>query len=220
MLSKASAPSKTFRLVPTQYPPIQSFDDVASLEDLAMVIELEGWTNDRLVHHRLQRLPKEQWVYGINNASIIMASFLHAPINGLRFNDSKLGAWYCSGDIKTAIAEVASHLRREGINSSLQEMRGNYRSYTAKLNGAYVDLRNKQSQFPEIYQKDNWQNSQVFGEKQRAVGSDGIFYSSVRYNGGSNIVAYKPKQIKAVTIGNSFNILVPKEGKIIVRKLA
>lgn len=220
MLDKVKTSRKTFRLIPTQYPPIQSFDDVASAEDLELVMELEGWTNDRLVKHRLQRLPKEQWVYGVSNSSVIMAAFLHAPINGLRFSGNELGAWYCSFDVKTAIAEVSTHLRREARNSRQDEMRGNYRSYTAKLSGKYIDLCGKQSEFPQLYLKDNWQHSQKFGEQQRSLNNDGILYNSVRYNGGSNIVAFKPRQITAVTIANTFDIIVPKTGKIVARKLA
>jgi hypothetical protein len=40
-------------------------------------MELEGWTNDRLVPERLARLNKTEWAYGIPNASVVMASFLH-----------------------------------------------------------------------------------------------------------------------------------------------
>lgn len=220
MYKKVKAPSKTFRLIPTQYPPIQAFDDVASEADLEIVMALEGWTNDRLVKHRLQRLPKEDWVFGISNSSVIMAAFLHAPVNGLRFNNGDLGAWYCSAHLKTAIAEVATHLRREARNSNLNEIRSKYRSYDTKLQGKYLDIRNQQSLLPALYQKDNWYQSQLFGEEQRASNNDGIFYSSVRYEGGSNIVVFKPKLIEEVTVANSFDIIVPISGKIVAMELA
>jgi hypothetical protein len=45
-------------------------------------MELEGWTNDRLVPERLARLNKSEWVYGIPNASVVMASFLHGGAHG------------------------------------------------------------------------------------------------------------------------------------------
>ena len=43
---------------PSQYPPIGLFDTVATAADLEAVMELAGWTNDRLVPMRLHRLPQ------------------------------------------------------------------------------------------------------------------------------------------------------------------
>jgi hypothetical protein len=49
-------------------------------------MELVGWTNDRLVAERIARLPENEWVYGVPNASIVMAAFLHVAPGGMRFN--------------------------------------------------------------------------------------------------------------------------------------
>lgn len=214
-----SIPGKTHRLIPTKYPPIQTFEAIASPEDFENLMELEGWTNDRLVAHRLKRLPEEQWVYGTCNASIIMASFLHAPPGGLRFNSGDLGAWYCSLDTKTAIAEVAHHLKREAIHCGWREMRVAYRCYHAKLLGNFCDIRHQQTTYPQFYYNDNWVESQQFGEGLRAEGKDGIAYSSIRYIGGENIVAYKPKQITQVIIGETYDIQVPVDGKVVARRV-
>ena len=48
-------------------------------------------------------------VYGIPNAHIIRAAFLHPGPFGHRFNDTTRGAWYASKTAKTSIAEVAYH---------------------------------------------------------------------------------------------------------------
>ena len=101
----------TFRLIPTRFPPVGAFDNVSPPGDLAAVMELEGWTNDRLLQARLRRLPRSQWVFGRANASIVMATFLHGPPGGNRFTSPDLNAWYASLSRKTAIAEVAHHLR-------------------------------------------------------------------------------------------------------------
>ena len=73
----APAPRPAHRLIPSQFPPIGLFDTVATPADLAAVMDLAGWTNDRLVADRIARLPRDEWVYGRPNASIVMASFLH-----------------------------------------------------------------------------------------------------------------------------------------------
>lgn len=81
-----AAPRPAHRLVPSRFPPIGLFDTVATAADAAAVMELSGWTNDRLVAERIDRLPRDQWVYGRANASVVMASFLHVAPGGMRFN--------------------------------------------------------------------------------------------------------------------------------------
>lgn len=122
-LPTAAIAAPTWRLIPSRFPPVATFDNVASADDLQAVMELEGWTNDRLVAERAGRLPREQWVYGTLNASMVMASFLHVADTGMRFNSGQLGAWYAGLALKTSIAEVAHHLRREAIFRRLTEMR-------------------------------------------------------------------------------------------------
>ena len=66
----SSAPAGTTRLIPSRFPPIPTFDAVTTPDDLEAVMELEGWTNDRLISPRLARLPRAEWVYGVPNASV------------------------------------------------------------------------------------------------------------------------------------------------------
>ena len=76
---------------------MSAFEAVGKAEDLAAVMELEGWTNDRLVAHRLRRLDPAEWVFGRSNASVVMAAFLHGGVEGSRFASPDLGAWYAAG---------------------------------------------------------------------------------------------------------------------------
>ena len=110
-LPVCGAPGVTHRLIPSRFPPVQTFERAASHEDLAAVLELEGWTNDRLVLHRLCRLPQNSWVYGVPNASIVMAAFLHGSPEGLRFTSSSLRAWYASATVETGLLEVLNGVR-------------------------------------------------------------------------------------------------------------
>jgi hypothetical protein len=86
----ATAPRPAHRLIPSQFPPIGLFDTVATAADLAAVMDLVGWTNDRLVVDRIAPLPQTEWVYGTPNASIVMAAFLHVAPGGIRFNGPEL----------------------------------------------------------------------------------------------------------------------------------
>jgi hypothetical protein len=216
-MTAVPAPDPTYRLIPSRFPPIAAFESVTSPDDLEAVTELEGWTNDRLVSERLARLPCSEWLYGTPNASIAMANFLHAAPGGLRFNGPDLGAWYCSQAINTAILEVSHHLRREVIRSGMPDLRTQYRTYSATLDGEYEDIRGLRASRPDLYAAAEYRAG--FGETIRQAG-DGIIYESVRHIGGVNVVAYRPRKITGITQRDHYEITVPKAGRIIVRHLA
>jgi RES domain len=170
----APSPQPAHRLIPSQFPPLGLFDTVATAADLAAVMELVGWTNDRLVADRIARLPQTEWVYGVPNASIVMAAFLHVAPGGMRFNGADLGAWYAAHDIRTAAAEVGHHLRRETVARNIAAMTRTYRAYAATLLGDYLDIRGQQTKRPDVYASDRYDASQKFGEEVRTSGGAGL----------------------------------------------
>lgn len=212
-------PERTYRLIPSKYPPINAFDLVARAADLELVIELEGWTNDRLVAERLQRLPEAEWVFGVPNASVVMAAFLHASPEGSRFSGPDLGAWYASLDLPTAIAEVAHHLRREAWNTGRREYSVDYRAYVATLRGDYEDIRGQRQALAALYHPSDYAASQAYGEARRAAGNDGILYESVRLRDGLNAVAYRPSNVAGVAQANHWRITAPVDGPPSARRL-
>lgn len=216
----AEAPFPTWRLIPSRFPPIGAFDTVATASDLQAVMELEGWTNDRLMSERLARLPQSEWVFGVPNASIVMAAFLHAAPDGHRFSGPHLGAWYAAVSISTAVAEVAHHLRREMVARGRDEARRTFRCYSSRLIGKdFVDLRGQRKTWPDLYDRSTYSASQNFGEATRAAGHAGILYDSLRHRDGINVVAYRPRQIVDVTQADHYDLIVPLRGRIVVRRL-
>nr|WP_204339051.1 RES family NAD+ phosphorylase [Rhizobium leguminosarum] len=208
-------------MIPSQFPPIGLFETVTRAADLQAVMELVGWTNDRLVADRIQRLPEDQWVYGIANASIVMAAFLHVAPGGMRFNGPDLGAWYAADDLRTAAAEVGHHLRREAVARGVATMARTYRSYAANLIGDYLDIRGEQTLRPDVYDATSYAASQVLGEEVRSSGGAGILYDSVRLRSGVAIVAHRPRNIQGVVQADHFEITVSAtDRRIDVRKLA
>ncbi|MGO7685199.1 RES family NAD+ phosphorylase [Rhizobium ruizarguesonis] len=217
----AEAPRPSYRLIPSQFPPIGLFETVTRAADLEAVMELVGWTNDRLVADRIQRLPEAQWVYGVPNASIVMAAFLHVAPGGMRFNGPDLGAWYAADDLRTAAAEVGHHLRREAVARGVATMARTYRSYAATLFGQYLDIRGEQTLRPDVYDGISYAASQVLGEEVRSSGGGGILYDSVRLKGGVAIVAHRPRNIQGAVQADHFEITVSAtDRRIDVRKLA
>lgn len=214
-----TAPERTHRLIPSRFPPVQTFETVARAGDLAAVLELEGWTNDRLVETRLRRLREDDWVFGRPNASVVMAAFLHGSPTGQRFTSAALGAWYAASALTTAVLEVVNGLRREIVESALTGKVEEYREYTARLEGDFIDVRGGHAALhdpdPAAYGV-----PQAFGEAVRAGSRAGIAYDSVRDPGGVNWVAYRPRLILDVVQAGHFRTTVREVGKVLVERLA
>lgn len=217
----APAPRPAWRLIPSRFPPIGLFDTVATAADLDAVMDLAGWTNDRLVAERIARLPAGERVYGRPNASIVMASFLHVAPGGMRFNGPDLGAWYAAAHLTTAVAEVAHHLRREAVATGARTVSRQYRVYTARLEGDYLDIRGQQAARPQVYASDDYAAGQVLGETVRAGGGAGILFDSLRHAGGVNVVAHRPRNVQDVTQGDHYELRVQAASRRIeARRLA
>jgi hypothetical protein len=196
------------------------FDTVATTADLVAVMELVGWTNDRLVADRIARLPQTEWVYGTPNASIVMAAFLHVAPGGMRFNGPELGAWYAADDLRTAAAEVGHHLRRETVARNVTTMTRTYRAYAATLSGDYLDIRGQQSTRSDVYASNSYGASQKLGEEVRASGGAGLLYDSLRRRAGVNVVAHRPRNVADIVQTDHFEITVLAASRTIdVRKL-
>ncbi len=202
-----AAPLPAFRLIPSRFPPIGLFDTVTTSDDLGAVMELAGWTNDRLVAARVRRLPRHEWVFGRPNASIVMAAFLHAAPTGSRFNGPDLGAWYAAGSLTTGLIEVAHHLRREAVATGVASHRRTYRCYTARMTGDHRAVEGDPDA-AGVLAPDDYTASQAFGEAVRKSAFAGIVYPSVRHAGGGNVVGYRPSQVLDVTQGEHVAVTV------------
>ena len=217
----SAAPRPAYRLIPSKFPPIGLFDTVATAADLEAVMELAGWTNDRLVVERLRRLPEDEWIYGRPNSSVVMAAFLHASPDGGRFNGPDLGAWYAAASLPTAAFEVAHHLRREAIVTSKPGLSRDFRAYTAELEGSYLDIQGQQAKRVDVYASDSYVASQRLGEGVRTSGGAGILYDSVRHLGGICIVSHRPRNVLEVVQADHWQLSVEAGSpQVSLRKLS
>lgn len=214
-MRRVKAPPTTHRLIPSRYPPIGLFDSVATAADLAEVMELAGWTNDRLVAERVGRLPRSEWVFGRPNASVVMAAFLHVVPGGSRFNGPELGAWYAAAELATSVAEVGHHLRREALARGAGELSRVYRCYEAQLPGDHVDVASR-GESAALLAPDSYVESQKFGEALRARGEDGVSYPSVRHAAGTAFCAYRPSKVVEVVQAAHYEVTVEAGARQIV----
>ena len=196
---------RTHRLIASRYPTIGVFDGLADdEEELRLAFLLESATNDRhrLHANRLSLLPLGEVVSG-PTASIVMAAFLHVDEQGGRFTDGRLGAWYASLAVETAIAETLDHSdRRLRLSEGAFPSTIQIRELVATPDVELCDLRGEQETRPELYHPDpaNYAAAQAFAADLRwpgegGLGEDGLIYDSVRHEGGINLCLFRPSLI-------------------------
>ena len=195
----------TYRLIPSRYPPVGVFDDVASASDLAAILELEGWTNDRISAElgALYMLPQEEWAVGVPNATVIMAAFCHPHPDGGRFSEPALGAWYAGLALETAIAETVFHKTQELAEIGVTETYVHMRAYLADFDADFHDVRPSPA-FDALHDPDSYAAGQALCRALRPAGSNGIVYRSVRHPGGECVACYRPKLVTDVRQGAHF----------------
>lgn len=183
-----------YRIIPSRFPPIALFEQVADPADLEAVFALEAMTNDRLRDQvgDLALVPEADRVSG-PGTSAIMAAFTHCNPAGDRFTDGSYGAFYAGLTLETAIAETRYHRVRfmEATAEPAQEL--DMRVYLVDLGADLHDLRGRTAECPDLYDPESYAASQPFARRLRESGSDGIAYDSVRDQGGECAAVFRPK---------------------------
>jgi RES domain-containing protein len=195
----------THRLIPRRYPSVGIFDVIAAPEDLAAIVELAGWTDDRISAELgvIHAIPGDEWVVG-PMASVVMAAFCHPDPRGARFNDARLGAWYAGRALEIAHAEVIHHRTRELDEIGLRDARVQMRLYLADFHAEFHDIRGDDPAFAPLYHPDSYRASQAFAARLRAAGSNGVLYRSVRHAGGECIACFRPRLVTHVRAAAHF----------------
>lgn len=192
------------RLIPTRYPSAGLFDRVAAPGDLEAILELEGWTNDRISAELglLHIVPREEWVVGRPMASVVMAAFCHPAPAGGRFSDQRRGAWYAARTLATALAESVFRRSREMAEVGVFDARMQLRLYHADFDGDFHDVRG--AGYGEVYRPDSYARSQEFARELLDAGSNGIAYRSVRHDGGECLACFRPPLVLNVRVAAHF----------------
>ena len=191
----------THRLIPSRFSPEgtvlgQLSDQEPEVQEL---IELDGATNARLLGQEglLPDISVHELLYGVAYSEIVNAAFTHAAPGGSRFNSSKRGAWYAGLERETSIAEVAFHKieQLKEVGWKFEEV-STCDDYLADFATDFHDLRSNRTQFnkylkagpiPQCYR-----DSQRLAADLLALGSNGIFYPSVRRSGGTCVACFRP----------------------------
>jgi hypothetical protein len=194
--------TKACRLIPSRFPTVGVFDRIAEAADLEALLELEAWTNDRVSTELgiLHVVPREEWVVGRPNASVVMAAFCHPRPGGTRFSGDDRGVWYATRTLETALAESTYHRTRELAELGAVETRMQMRLYHADFRAPFHDIRPNRREYVPLYNSDSYDESQRFGQGLLQQDSNGIVYRSVRHDGGECVACFRPKLVLNVRV--------------------
>lgn len=199
------AQQRTVRLIPTCYykPPVLKalVDDDA---EMAILAELEGLTSERVANPSLLG-QYEGW-----GRTYIDAAFRYTREGGNRFNGEDRGAWYAGFDDRTALEEVAFHRTRELGYINHYEDEAIYQSLHASFIGRFHDIRSRADFVDCLHPETSkgYPHGQALAARLiEADQSRGLIYPSVRFEGGTCIVAFQPSAVQDVSPGAKWKLI-------------
>ena len=177
-------------------------EDQATLGDL---FDLDNATNERLRGERglLPGIGMDELVFGVPNFRIINAAFTYARPEGSRFNGPDRGAWYCSFEIETALAEVSFHKTVEYQEIGRFDDTVTYEALLADFTSEFHDLRGD-ARFARCFDPRSYVASQRLAEKLLEASSVGVIYPSVRSKAGTNLACFRPAVVGNVRRGDTW----------------
>lgn len=200
----------TVRLVPSRFAAVEDSVLAAIATDdahLADLFELDAATNERLRAERglLPGIGIDELVFGVPNFRIVNAAFTHARPEGSRFNGPDRGAWYCSFEIETALAEVAFHKGVEYAEIGRYEDSVTYEAFRADFTHAFHELRGD-PRFAACLDPRSYRSSQKLAERLMRAGAVGVVYPSVRRPAGVNLACFRPAVVGNVRRGEGWRL--------------
>ena len=195
------------RLIPSRFSDTGTvLSEIADDDEmLALLMRLDGATNDRVQGEQsgLIGISTYELVYGVPNAHIIRAAFLHPSGTGSRFNDSTRGAWYAADKVETSLDEVSYHKAQRLAEIVVPDLPGNvpdlesstYDDWRADFHADFHTLEPAEDYaaclaaepVPDCYAEPQRLARQLIKER-----SNGIAYPSVRRKGGKCLACFRP----------------------------
>ena len=195
--------SKTYRIIPSRFPPIDAFERVIDPSRSVLLGDLEGLTNARLRQEwgDISLVPPERRVFG-PGASWVMAPFAHFRGRPTRFSDGTYGVYYAGREIETAIAETVHHMGLFYAATSDAPHREDVRTLIGSIDARLHDLRT--GTWRRELDPDDYGAAQALGRRLRDAASPGIVYPSVRRAGGQAVAVFWPDVVGIPVQGPHF----------------
>lgn len=200
----------TCRLIPSRFADVEDSvlcplaDTTDILHDL---FDLDNATNERLrgEYGGLPGIGVDELVFGVPHFRIINAAYTYARPEGSRFNDGERGAWYCAFDADTALAEIIFHKTVEYQEIDRFDDSVTYQTLLADFTSTFHDLRGGNG-FARYLDPSSYVASQQLANQLLEAGSMGIIFPSVRREGGTNLVCFRPALVGNVRKGAAYRL--------------
>jgi len=182
-----------YRIIPSRYPPISLFEQVADPSDLEAVFAIEAMTNDRLRDEvgQISLLQEHERVSG-PGTSPIMAAFTHLNPEGDRFTDGTYGVLYAGDAFETALFEtIHHHARFMARTVEAPGWTSQFREIVLSVSADLHDLRSLAAGDPAL-DPDNYAASQALAVALKGGGAEGLVYPSIRQPGGECVGLFYP----------------------------
>lgn len=182
-----------YRIISSQFPPVSVFEDVTSPVDLDIAFHIESMTNALLQNEvgNLTLVAREDMVLGPGSTPL-MAAFTHLGKPSRFTNGLEYGIYYAGSSLETAINETVYHQELFLRATDEPDTSLTMRCYTNKRLLDMLDITSED--YAHLHTND-YTEPQVFGSQQRNAGYHGIYYNSVRHQGGFCVAAFKPKAL-------------------------
>lgn len=192
----------TCRLIPSRFADKEDsvLSGIAENNDhLRDLFDLDNATNERLMgeHGLLPGIGIDELVFGVPNFRMVNAAFTYARPEGSRFNNGDRGAWYCAFDVDTALAEIIFHKTVEYQEIDRFDDSVSYQCLLADFSSEFHDLRAAKG-YADCLDPESYIASQQLAAQLLEEGSLGIIYPSVRRQGGTNLVCFRPALVMNV----------------------
>lgn len=199
--------ARQYRVISTRYPPIDFFEKHVPAELMEALWALESQTNTRLQEETgdLRQVAMEDRVSG-PGASIVMAAFTHIG-HSTRFTDGSYGVYYAARHKETAIRETVHHREIIARDAHLAAGEFEMRVWVGHIQKPLHDIRASDYDYlhDDAPRPGDHPQAQAFARQLRNRGSWGLYYRSVRHEGGECIAALRPP---AVTLPIQGDLLV------------
>ncbi|WP_298232185.1 RES family NAD+ phosphorylase [uncultured Azohydromonas sp.] len=197
----------SYRVIPSRFPPVSLFDDVASQDELDAVFAVQAYTNPRLRQElgELDLVPEGERVFGTGSTPV-MAAFTYLNRGGSRFSDGTWGVYYAGESLETAIAEASFHAERFLGETRQPPIEVDYRACVAHIVQPMHDIRGEP--WAPAHDPHGYAASKQLAREYRAAGSWGLLYRSVRREGGECVAVFRPKAVQIPVVQGAHVSLV------------
>ncbi|MFA5960963.1 MAG: RES family NAD+ phosphorylase [Tatlockia sp.] len=192
--------NRCYRLIPSKFPPVPLFEDVASEADFADLYAIQALTNPRIQDEmgNLSLVRPEERVYAIPGSGYVMAAFTHINPNGSRFSNGDYGVYYASETLDAAIAETVYH-REQFLQFTKEPAQTiEMRTLSAEFSAELYNLLPFDRDHHALYSLTDYRLGQELGAEIKRQNEAGLMYYSVRVEKertARNFALFKPNCI-------------------------